>query len=654
MSLALYRTYRPSRLTEVIGQDHVTQPLSRALGEGRIHHAYLFSGPRGCGKTSTARILARSMLCERGPTPDPCGVCDFCVGLAPNGPGLVDVIELDAASHGGVDDTRDLRERAVFVPAQARFKIYIIDEAHMVSKDGFNALLKLIEEPPEHVKFIFATTEVDKVLPTIRSRTFNYSFRLVPVRQLQENLAGICAAEGVAFEPAALALIARASGGSVRDAQSIMGQLIAGAGPEGLTQVAVADQLGVTDEALLDVAVGAVADHDGPALFGAVESVVESGHDVRRFITDLLHRFRDLLVIQHAGDGATAEVLDVSEDRREVLAAQSARFGPTELTRYAEIINTGLTQVKGSTSPRLQLEILAARLLVPATEVDAESTLSRIDVLERRLSVLANAPAVPGATPGSEAAAGVGPMPAAAPTAAARTSPAPGTGAAAEAARPGPGAAPPPPGPARSRSAPPPKPKLASLDAPSGHAGQPDRQEPRAAAEPAASGPAGDAVDQAPPSPGVASPVRERAADSAAGSEVPTSEPAASGADTLAKVRQVWPDLMARVQSRSRVAAASWDGSRPLSADGGTLIVEVPTAGQAKSIATSGRDIMLRTILVEDFAVDVRVQAVEPSVSEDEAAEPSESDPDLDDSDLSGVELLKDRLGATTIGEIEG
>ncbi len=629
MSLALYRTYRPSRLDEVIGQDHVTEPLARALSEGRIHHAYLFSGPRGCGKTSTARILARSLLCEEGPTPDPCGVCEFCVALAPSGNGLVDVIELDAASHGGVDDTRDLRERAVFVPARARYKIYIIDEAHMVSKDGFNALLKLIEEPPDHVKFVFATTEVDKVLPTIRSRTFNYSFRLVPVRQLIDNLARICEAEDVRYESAALTLIARASGGSVRDAQSIMGQLIAGSGPPGLTQSVVADQLGVTDDSLLDTAITAIATHDGAGLFATVESVVESGHDVRRFVTDLLHRFRDLLVIHHAGGAATAEVLDVSEDRRAALGEQADRFGPTELTRFAEIVNTGLTQVKGSTSPRLQLEILAARLLVPATEVDAEATLSRIDVLERRLSILANAPAA--GAPAAVAAAG-NQEPAAAARAAEtpKPPPAPEGGTASpppashEAARP--------PG----RGKPPTKPKLASMS--------PAAVEARSAA--AAPSPRPVAKQNQPP-PQPAGSGRPPAAQ--------TGQEAAGGKEALTRIEEVWPELLQRVQARSRVAAASWDGSRPKAVRDGVLEVEVPSEGQAKSIANSGRDVMLRTILIESFGIDVQVRAaVRASDGAEADSEPSESDPDLEGSDLEGVELLKEKLGATTIGEIEG
>lgn len=612
MSLALYRTYRPSQLSEVIGQEHVTEPLRRALEGNRVHHAFLFSGPRGCGKTSTARILARSLLCEQGPTADPCGTCRFCEALAPNGGGLVDVIELDAASHGGVDDTRELRERAAFVPAEARFKIYIIDEAHMVSKDGFNALLKLIEEPPEHVKFIFATTEVDKVLPTIRSRTFNYTFRLVPVRQLVQNLAGICEAENVKFEPAALTLIARASGGSVRDAQSIMGQLIAGSGPEGLTQTQVADQLGVTDDALLDAVIAAVADHNGAGLFDVVERTVESGHDVRRFVTDLLHRFRDLMVIHHAGEAATADVLDVSEDRRELLVAQAARFGPTELTRYADVVNTGLTQVKGSTSPRLQLEILAARLLVPSSDSDPEATLARLEVVERRVAVLGSAPPT-GQAPIPAAPAKEQSIPVDPPEAPVVTTRPPEDGGRSGSFG------------ARRAPAPPPPPRTASLDAP---------RSPRPAPAPTARPPAPDT----------------RSPESAAAAAPPRSD---ATAPDLAAVVSIWPALMTAVAQKSRVAAANWDGAEPVTLADGTLTIRVPSEGQAKSITQSKRDLMLRTMLIELHGIDVQVVATAGPVSASAPDEPSEDDPDVGAEGLSGVDLAMRSLGATKIGEIE-
>lgn len=629
MSLALYRTYRPSQLSEVIGQEHVTEPLRRALEGDRVHHAFLFSGPRGCGKTSTARILARSLLCEQGPTADPCGECRFCEALAPNGGGLVDVIELDAASHGGVDDTRELRERAAFVPAEARFKIYIIDEAHMVSKDGFNALLKLIEEPPEHVKFIFATTEVDKVLPTIRSRTFNYTFRLVPVRQLQANLAAICDTEGVTYEPNALTLIARASGGSVRDAQSIMGQLIAGAGPEGLTQTQVAEQMGVTDDALLDAVVDAVARHDGAALFDVVERAVESGHDVRRFVTDLLHRFRDLLVIQHAGDAATADVLDVSEDRREVLVEQSARFGPMELTRYAEVVNTGLTQVKGSTSPRLQLEILAARLLVPSSDTDPEAALARIEVLERRIAVLSSAPAPTHVSP-PEPTPFVAPAApeAAAPAPPVRDRPAAATAAADDRPRTGRSAAPAPPAkPAAARSS-------SRAAAPRSEQVPPPPVPPRPAAPPAAASPAEAA---------------------SATSPAPQPTPPSAGSPQLSDIVAIWPQLVTAIGERSRVAAASWEGAQPVSLTDGTLTISVPSEGQAKSIAQSKRDLMLRTMLIEDHGIAVQVVASATAAARAAGVpdEPSPDDPDVGEGDLSGVDLALKSLGATKIGEIE-
>jgi DNA polymerase III subunit gamma/tau len=370
VSLALYRTYRPGRLSEVVGQEHVTEPLGRALDNDRVHHAYLFSGPRGCGKTSTARILARSLNCEQGPTSDPCGECTSCIELAPNGPGSLDVIELDAASHGGVDDTRDLRERAMFAPVSSRYKVYIIDEAHMVTSAGFNALLKLVEEPPEHVRFIFATTEVDKVLPTIRSRTHNYTFRLVPTRTLQAHLASVCEAEGVTADPAALALVARMGAGSVRDSLSILGQLLAGADGD-VTYASAVAQLGVTDTALVDATITALADVDGAALFTTVDSVVDAGYDPRRYATDLLQRLRDLIVLTAMPVEDAVPLLEAPEVEIDTMRAQAARFDMARLSRAADLVSAALSDLRGATAPRLHLELLAARLLLPSAPVGA-------------------------------------------------------------------------------------------------------------------------------------------------------------------------------------------------------------------------------------------------------------------------------------------
>ena len=386
MSLALYRTYRPTRLDEVVGQEHVTVPLSRALTNDRVHHAYLLSGPRGCGKTSTARILARSLNCERGPTPDPCGVCQSCVDLAANGPGSIDVIELDAASHGGVDDTRELRERAMFAPVSSRYKVYIIDEAHMVSPQGFNALLKLVEEPPEHVRFIFATTEVEKVIPTIRSRTHNYTFRLVPVRVMTEHLASVCAAEGIEAEPAALALVARAGGGSVRDSLSILGQVIAGCGPQGVTYAEAAAQLGLTDDALLDEAVDAIVHGRGAELFTVLDRTLDAGHEPRRFTTDLLERLRDLVVIKHVPGAVDSGLIDAPADQVERMAEQAAVASAAELSRAADVVSRTLGELRGATAPRLLLELMAARLLLPGAESDPQALAARMDQLERRVN----------------------------------------------------------------------------------------------------------------------------------------------------------------------------------------------------------------------------------------------------------------------------
>ena len=366
MALALYRKYRPATFAEVVGQEHVTEPLRIALAAGRINHAYLFSGPRGCGKTSSARILARSLNCVQGPTPDPCGVCASCIALAPEGPGSLDVVELDAASHGGVDDTRDLRDKAFYMPAESRFRVFIIDEAHMVTPQGFNALLKIVEEPPEHLVFIFATTEPDKVLTTIRSRTHHYPFRLIPPTTLR-SAAGAAVRRGeVTVEPAVFPLVIRAGGGSARDSLSMLDQLLAGAGSGGSHVPHAVALLGVTDAALLDEMVDALAAADGASVFGAVDRVVEAGHDPRRFAADLLQRLRDLLIMRRrAGCGREGPDRRPGGPARIDAVGQAERLGVATLTRLAEVMHTGLVEMRGTTSPRLVLELMCARMLLP-------------------------------------------------------------------------------------------------------------------------------------------------------------------------------------------------------------------------------------------------------------------------------------------------
>jgi DNA polymerase-3 subunit gamma/tau len=391
VALALYRKYRPAKFAEVVGQEHVTEPLSTALASGRINHAYLFSGPRGCGKTSSARILARSLNCVEGPTPEPCGVCASCVSLAPGGPGNIDVTELDAASHGGVDDTRELRDRAFFAPAESRYRVFIVDEAHMITTQGFNALLKIVEEPPEHLVFVFATTEPDKVLPTIRSRTHHYPFRLIPPGTLRKLLERICAEEGAVVAPPVYPLVLRAGGGSARDTLSVLDQLLAGAGPEGVAYERAVALLGVTDVALIDDMVDALAAGDRAAVFEAVDRLVEAGHDPRRFAADLLQRLRDLVLLQSVPEAAERGLVEAADDEIARMVEQAGKFGVATLTRYGEIVHTGLTEMRGATAPRLLLELLCARMLLPAATTAESGLLERLERLERR-SAIASAP----------------------------------------------------------------------------------------------------------------------------------------------------------------------------------------------------------------------------------------------------------------------
>jgi DNA polymerase III subunit gamma/tau len=384
MSLALYRKYRPSVFADVIGQEHVTVPLSNALETGRTHHAYLFSGPRGCGKTSSARIMARSLNCEKGPTPNPCGQCQSCTDLVANGPGSLDVIELDAATHGLVDDARDLRDKAFFAPVHSRYKIYIIDEAHQLGPGAANALLKVVEEPPAHVIFIFATTEPDKLIATIRSRTHHYPFRLVPPGVLALHLEKICDAEGVKVAKGVIPLVVRASGGSVRDALSVLGQLLAGAGKDGVSYEIAIQLLGFTDGALLDDALDAIAARDGATLFKTIDRVIESGHDPRRFTSDLLERLRDLMIVDALKDSTANSILrDLPEDQMERMRNQSNRIGAANLSRAADIAAEGLTQMRGATAPRLILELICGRILLPIGDSSDAGMLSRIERLER-------------------------------------------------------------------------------------------------------------------------------------------------------------------------------------------------------------------------------------------------------------------------------
>ncbi|MGW4590558.1 DNA polymerase III subunit gamma and tau [Amycolatopsis thermoflava] len=550
MALALYRKYRPATFAEVVGQEHVTEPLRAALTAGRINHAYLFSGPRGCGKTSSARIMARSLNCVEGPTPDPCGKCDSCRALAPEGPGSIDVTELDAASHGGVDDARELRDRAFYAPAESRYRVFIIDEAHMVTTQGFNALLKIVEEPPEHLIFIFATTEPDKVLPTIRSRTHHYPFRLIPPSAMRDLLERNVAAEGIHVDPAVYPLVIRAGGGSARDTQSVLDQLLAGAGPDGVTYDRAISLLGVTDSALIDDMIDGLAADDSAAVFGTVERLVEAGHEPRRFASDLLDRLRDLVLLRSVPDAAARNLVSAPADELDRMTAQAERAGLATLTRYAEIVHNGLLEMRGATAPRLLLELLCARMLLPSASESEAAVLQRLERLERRVTVSGG-----GSLPAAD-----GQVAAAAPErfqrpsqrAAAPAAAAPSRPAAEAAARPAPEA------PARRAT----EPTAAPEQSPA--AVRPASAP--AEARPVESRPAAVARPAAPEAP-----VR-RPTESAVPDEAPAEAPAPGGIDAAA-IRRVWRDLLAAIRKTSRSTEAMMINATVQSVEGSVVVL---------------------------------------------------------------------------------
>ena len=574
-SLALYRRYRPESFAEVIGQDHVTEPLRAALANNRVNHAYLFSGPRGCGKTTSARILARSLNCEKAPVADPCGECQSCRDLARGGPGSLDVIEIDAASHNGVDDARDLRERAFFAPVSSRYKVYIIDEAHMVTTAAFNALLKLVEEPPEHIKFIFATTEPEKVLPTIRSRTHHYPFRLIPPRTLSTYLSGLCDKEGVRIDPAALPLVVRAGGGSARDTLSVLDQLLGGAGPDGVTYDVATGLLGYTPDALLDEVVDAFAAADGSTVFAVVDKVIESGQDPRRFTEDVLRRLRDLVIIAAVPDASASGLIDVPEDQAERLVAQAARFGKSELVRAADLLAAGLTEMRGATAPRLLLEMICARVLLPGADHGTEGLAARLDRVERRISIggmpvlsSERSERVEGPVLSSERVERV-------------EQPAPSTAPAPMVEHRG------------SSTSTPPEPEARSEARPAVE--QPRVVEPQPAAEPQA----------------LVDPGGTRAA------------PSATSGLGLADVRRIWPDLLERIKTMRRF---TWmllsQNAQVVGVEGNVLTLGFKNAGARESFAGGGSDEILRQALIDMVGADWKVEAII-----DPSAQPGASPP---------------------------
>jgi DNA polymerase-3 subunit gamma/tau len=594
VALALYRKYRPATFAEVVGQEHVTDPLRVALKAKRVNHAYLFSGPRGCGKTSSARILARSLNCVHGPTPDPCGECDSCISLAPEGSGNVDVVELDAASHGGVDDARELRDRAFYAPASSRYRVFIIDEAHMVTTQGFNALLKIVEEPPEHLVFIFATTEPEKVLGTIRSRTHHYPFRLIPPSAMRDLLERNVAAEGVPVAAPVFPLVIRAGGGSARDTQSILDQLLAGAGPEGVTYDRAVSLLGVTDVALINDMVDGLAANDASAVYGTVDRLVEAGHDPRRFASDLLDRLRDLVLLRAVPDAGTRGLVAAPADELSQMLKQAEQLGPGTLTRFAEIVHTGLIDMRGATAPRLLLELLCARMLLPGavpTDAAADSAvLQRLERIERRVTAgqgQAQAPQ-PAAAPAQQ-------QPAAAP---AQQQPA------AAPARPAPAA-----------QAPAPQASAGQTGAPAASPAAPSPPWPTPSATPAPE----RAVVAPPPA----------ASPQPAPAEAPAA-PAPTGSIDAAAVRRLWSDLLTAVRKNSRSTEAMLTNATVQSVEGDTVVIGHTAAPLARRLGETRNVDAIAAAMGEVLGGTWHVKCVHaeptaggPAVAQKQRAEPA-------------------------------
>jgi DNA polymerase III subunit gamma/tau len=572
LTQALYNRIRPRTFSQVVGQEHVTNALAAALTSGRLHHALLFSGPRGCGKTSSARILAASLNCVTGPTPTPCGVCEHCVAIRAGS--SMDVIEIDAASHRGIDDAREIRERAIFMPASARFKVYIIDEAHQITSDAFNALLKLVEEPPPHLKFVFATTEPDKVLQTIRSRTHHYAFRLVPPAILRDFLAQVSLDEGVVVDPAVLPLVVRAGAGSVRDSLSVLDQLIAGAGPDGLTASAAAMLLGLSDARVLDDAIEALAAKEPAGAFSVVEQVMTTGHDPRRFAMDLLERIRDLLVLQTVPDAPDQGLLaHYAPDQIERMRSQAGRMGASELSRAADLVHGGLIEMRDTLSPRLMLELVLARVLLPGASADPAALQIRLERLERLLA---------------------------------------GGGAAV-------------PAPAVSRAAPAAKPPAASRLAPPPPAAKPEpitKPEPKAAAWPETATPGRPASVPASSTPAVAS--------------TPAPSPSgATGSTSLATVVQAWPDLLDAIgksgRPSCRTAKLLLSPGRPAAVRDGELVLALPPGNAKNFQSSSTAEPLLRDALTERFGGKWKVSVVNIGGDKSSAQLPPDEPPPRDE-----------------------